>query len=97
MEQLGREPNPDDMPVSPMEDFDTSAQQAYYLYTVLPDKVDSMGGIWLGKDFAGLQDIMDIKNIHNRSEVFDYLMYMIQITRSSYAKQRELESKMKKK
>jgi len=82
------------MPVDPMLDFELPAQQAFFVYNVLPDKIDSMGGIWLGKDFSGIGDILDIYAHSNKREVLDYLIYMIQTARSAYAKERELQSKL---
>ena len=48
------------MPVDPDVEFDSLAQRAYMVYTILPDKIDSMAGVWLGKDFSGIGDILDI-------------------------------------
>ena len=32
-----------------------------------------MSGTWMGKDYSGLMDIMDIYNLDNRREVFTLL------------------------
>ena len=32
-----------------------------------------MSGTWMGKDYSGLMDIMDIYNLDNRREVFRLL------------------------
>ena len=95
-EQLGEEPDPEKMPIDPSIDFDTLAQQAFFLYHVLPDKIESMAGIWLGKDYSGLMDIMNIYNIEHKREVLDYLLFMIQTARDAYTVQRENQSKMRK-
>jgi hypothetical protein len=55
-----------------------------------------MGGIWLGKELAGILDIMIIYDIDRKREVMDYLLYMIQTARTAYAAKREQESKMRK-
>ena len=40
----------------------------------LPDKWEGMNGVWLGKDYAGLADIMSIYQINdNKLEVFELL------------------------
>lgn len=93
---MGVQPDPEQFPIDPSLDFDMEAQQAYFLYSILPDKIDSMGGIWLGKDFSGLMDIMDIYSVRNKKDVMDYLVFMIQIARTAYAKERELQDKMRK-
>jgi hypothetical protein len=95
-EQMGIEPDPEEFPIDPALDFCYEAQQAYHMFCILPDSIDSMGGIWLGKNFAGLNDLFEIYHINNKYEVMDYLVYMIQIAKESYAKERELQSKIKK-
>ena len=90
------DPDPDQMPVDPGLDFDVPAQQAYFLYSVLPDKIEGMAGIWLGKDYTGLMDIMDIYSMENKKDIMDYLIYMIQVAREAYAAEREQQSKMRK-
>ncbi len=79
-----------------MHDFDSEAQQAYQMFLILPDKIDSMGGVWLGKDFSGVGDLFKIYKIRNKRDVMDYLVYMIQVARESYAKEREIQSNVKK-
>jgi hypothetical protein len=54
-----------------------------------------MGGIWLGKDFSGIGDIMDIYQMSEKKDVMDYLIYMIQIARETQAKERDMQSKLK--
>jgi hypothetical protein len=93
--QLGIEPNPNQMPIDPSVDFSYQVQQAFFLYSSLSDKIDSMGGIWLGKDLSGVLDLMTIYNINNKKEVMDYLLYMIQTARGAYAALREQQSKMR--
>lgn len=83
------------MPIDPTIDFDLPAQQAFFIYHALPDKIDSMGGVWLGKELAGILDIMTIYEIERKREVMDYLLFMIQTARSAYATKREQESKMR--
>lgn len=94
-EQLGQEPNPDEIPIDPATDFDRSAQQALYIFTILPDKIEGMAGMWLGKDFGGIGDIFEIYNVANKRDTMDYLVYMIQIARESYNAERERQLKKK--
>jgi len=84
------------MPVDPDVEFDSLAQRAYMVYTILPDKIDSMAGVWLGKDFSGIGDILDIYcSKEDKKDVLEYLIFMIQIARQTYAEERERQSKLK--
>ena len=72
-EQMGWEPKEEEIPIDhaslPLE-----SQQALVLLNALPDKWEGMNGVWLGKDYAGLADIMSIYQINdNKLEVFELL------------------------
>lgn len=66
-------------------DLEDEAQTALMLYNILPDIIEGMNGVWIGKNFSGLGDILDIYEIHNRREVFDLLQVCIDEARSSYS------------
>lgn len=95
--QMGWEPQESQIPVDPHTDFCFEAQQAFYVYHILPDLIDGMTGVWLGKNFSGIGDILDLYNVQDKREVFEYLIYMIQISRETYAKERERLSKTTRK
>jgi len=61
-EQLGTEPNPDEIPVS-FEDFIIEVQQAFEIYNLLRDEWDGFNGIYLGKSLVGITEIFDISGI----------------------------------
>lgn len=71
-QQLGQEPNPDDMPLEPNHLSDNS-QQALILVNALPDKWEGMSGSWMGKEYSGLMDIMNIYEIDDKKRVFELL------------------------
>ncbi len=71
-EQMGWEPKDEEIPVDPST-FSHECQQALVLLNALPDKWEGMNGVWLGKDYAGLDAIMNIFSIDNRLEVFELL------------------------
>jgi len=69
-EQMGWEINEEEIPKDPSV-FSVQVQQALMLLNILPDKWEGMSGTWMGKDYAGLEAIMNIYEIDNRREVFD--------------------------
>lgn len=69
---MGVEPKEEDIPKDPST-FSLEAQQALVVLNALPDNWEGMNGIWLGKDYSGLMDIMEIYNITEKREVFDLL------------------------
>ena len=72
-EQMGWEPKEEEIPVDPST-LPIESQQALVLLNALPDKWEGMNGVWLGKDYAGLADIMSIYQIEdNKLEVFELL------------------------
>jgi hypothetical protein len=58
-EQLGTEPNPDDIPVE-FEDFIWEVQEAFEIYNLLKDEWDGFNGLYLGKSLIGITEIFDI-------------------------------------
>ena len=69
---MGVEPKEEDIPKDPST-FSLEAQQALVLVNALPDKWDGMNGIWLGKDYSGLGDILVIYEVEEKREVFELL------------------------
>ena len=72
-EQMGWEPKEEEIPIDPAS-LPLERPQALVLLNSLPDKWEGMNGVWLGKDYAGLADIMSIYQINdNKLEVFELL------------------------
>lgn len=61
-EQLGTEPVEEEIPME-LEDFPDEVQQAITVYYRLRDEWDTMNGIYLGKSYSGLGEILDIFEI----------------------------------
>ena len=72
-----------------INDISYNSQQAVFIFNILPDKIEGMNGVWLGKEYAGLSDIMNIYDIDNQREVLDLLQICIREATKVYAKQRE--------
>ena len=71
-EQMGWEPKEEELPKEPSH-LSYNIQGALILYNALPDIWEGMSGSWMGKDYSGLMDIMDIYELENRREVFTLL------------------------
>ena len=69
---MGVEPKEEDIPKAPST-FSLEAQQALVIMNALPDNWDGMNGVWLGKDYSGLGDILEIYDISQKRDVFELL------------------------
>ena len=86
---MGKEPVEEDIPIEP-SDLSLNCQQALLLFSILPDKIEGMNGIWLGKEFSGIGNIFDFYEIEDRREVFELLTYIINQYMQYHEKNREL-------
>jgi hypothetical protein len=89
---MGTEPVEEDIPIEP-GDLSFETQQALMLFSILPDKIEGMNGIWLGKEFSGIGDIFDFYEIEDRREVFELLTYIIGQYTTYYERQRQSRSR----
>jgi len=71
-EQMGWEPKEEEIPKDPSY-LSYDVQCALLLFNSLPDNWEGMSGTWMGKDYSGLMDIMDIYQIDNKKDVFTLL------------------------
>ena len=94
-EQMGVEPKEEDIPKDPST-FSLEAQQALVLLNSLPDNWDGMNGVWLGKDYSGLQDIIDIYEISKKREVFELLKVCEEQLGKYYAQKRKEQETLSK-
>lgn len=61
-EALGTEPLEEEIPIV-MEDFPDEVQEAIGVYYKLRDDWDTMNGVYMGKSYVGLMDILNIMEI----------------------------------
>lgn len=54
-------------------------QAAFFIYGLLPDRIDSMGGTYQGKDLSALGTLYDIYEIEEKQLVTTFLMRIQQI------------------
>lgn len=88
-EQLGSEPNPNEIPVE-FTDLPHEVQVAYEVFNYLPDRIDGFSGIYLGKDISGLGVVMDILQVDDRR----HTLYFMKIIADDIA--RHIEAKRPK-
>ena len=69
-EQMGWEVDESQIPKDPSS-FSLEVQQALLLFNVLPDLVEGMSGTWLGKNYSGIGDILDIYQIQNKYRSYE--------------------------
>ena len=73
-EQLGKEPNPDEIPPS-WEDFPDIAMQAMNTYSMLGDRVYADVG-FVGKDFTNLPIYLEIYGVEDKELFLEILSYL---------------------
>lgn len=88
-EQMGWEPNEDEMPKDPSQ-LPVEAQTALVIFNILPDKIEGMSGSWLGKDFSALEAIMNIYEVVDRKDVLEYILLIQREYSDYYSKQQKM-------
>jgi len=92
---MGVEPKEEDIPKDPSA-FSLEAQQALVMLNALPDKWEGMSGTWLGKEYSGLLDIMDLYQIEDKKEVFELLKVCEDELGKFYAEKRKQQEQLSK-
>lgn len=82
----------DEIPADPSE-FSIEVQQALVIFNILPDKIEGFNGLWLGKEMAGIFDLMQIYGVTEPKEVMQY----ISVCRDEYMKYYENQRKIRSK
>lgn len=74
-EQLGSEPIESEIPVE-FDDFPPEIQEAISVYSKLRDEWDGFSGMYMGKNFAGLKDILDIYQVdsNSRQDILEWVL-----------------------
>lgn len=74
---LGTEPIEEEIPIE-LDDFPEEVQEAINVYYKLRDEWDTMNGVYMGKSYTGLRDILDILEIDiaDRKYVLEWISVM---------------------
>ena len=94
-EQMGVEPKEEDIPKDPST-FSLEAQQALVILNALPDIWEGMNGVWLGKNYNGLMDIMDLYQIDDKLQVFELLKICEDELSKYYSQKRKEQEQLAK-
>jgi hypothetical protein len=77
-EALNQEPIEEEIPIE-LGDFPNLVQQCFVIYGILPDCWDSMGGGYMGKDYAIVFNLFNVYTITDHEEILlalDFLQHM---------------------
>lgn len=91
-EKLGQEPDPNRMPPS-LSEAPEEIQVAFFIYSALPDRYDSMAGVYQGKDLAPLESLYKIYDVTNQEVVTTFLLKIQQVHSAQLNKQLEQKRK----
>ena len=92
-EVMGSEPIDDEIPVE-FDEFPIEVQQAFSVYKMLRDEWDTMSGIYLGKNFIGIKDILEYAEIEQSEQKFIVsLVRIIDAVRSTETNSKKMSEK----
>ena len=74
-EQLGKEPDLDEMPPD-LDDFPMELQQAFLVHQLLPDRWDGSSGSYLGKDWSALEMLLTELEIIERRQCILFIKHI---------------------
>jgi len=96
-EQLGKDPDPEEMPAS-FEDFPYQVQDAIIIYSILPDVWEGFGGTFLGKDYSILPYLANqVYQIEDHPQLMQFLITINNIVSKNRAeKQKREQAKAKR-
>jgi hypothetical protein len=89
-ELMGSEPVESEIPVE-FEDFPIDVQQAVLVYRMLKDEWEGFNGLYLGKSYIGLTEVLDYMeiDISDRKLVVQLIKLIDNVRSDQLAKQRE--------
>jgi hypothetical protein len=74
-EMMGSDPIESEIPVE-FDDLIDEVQEALVVYNMLQDNWDTMNGMYLGKALAGINDILEIARIEDKSTCFTIIQIL---------------------
>lgn len=74
-------------------DLPYDCQLALFIFNALPDNIEGMSGLWLGKDFSGLSFIFDLYVYRDSQFIFELILVCIDEIGKHYEEQRKRTEK----
>lgn len=94
MEKLGKEPNPEKIPLRD-QDFPYEVQMAFLMHSLLPEVWDGAGGNYFGKNWSSVDFLFNLYEVESPKEVVLFLKYIDAFTMNKRNKDMEKERKRK--
>lgn len=79
--QLGTDPSETELPVE-IDDLPVEVEQAYHVYNILPDKIDSFNGVYYGKALEHTPSILEFLEIDSRKDIFKLILIIDSLERA---------------
>lgn len=79
-EQLGSTPDEHEIPVE-FSDLPLEVEQAYHVYNLLPDKIDSFNGVYYGKQLEVAPNMLEFLEIDSKKDIFKIIIIIDSLER----------------
>jgi hypothetical protein len=86
-EALGSEPIEEEIPVE-FSDLPLDIQETYCIYAMMQDIWEPMSGSYIGKNYSGLSDILDIMEVDDKRTMLFLIEAIDRFRKKSIAAQR---------
>lgn len=86
--QLGNEPLDSELPIE-IDDLPVDVEQAYHVYNILPDKIDSFNDVYYGKALEHAPSILEFLDITPRKDIFKLILIIDSLEREEINRKRK--------
>lgn len=93
-EMMGNDPIEEEIPVE-ISDLPYEVQLAYNVYNSLNDNWEGMSGSYLGKQFQGIGEVMDIMGVDDKKTTLEIILLIDACRKEYYAKQQKIKQNQK--
>jgi hypothetical protein len=94
--QMGIDPDPEEIPVD-ISDLSYDCQIALTIFRALPDKIEGMAGAYLGKDYSGLGTLLDVYEVVDKRQTFEFINILSYETQKHYQREQKQKARTNKK